>query len=246
VRADARAQELQLELFHSSRLSAAGQMAGALAHELNQPLTAFTNSVNAGRRLIANGAQHRIDTVRDVLDEAVDQALRAGEILRRLREFVTRGETEMRLESLPSLIREASDLASAGTGPHGVQVRLNFDPRAETVLGSRIQLQQVILNLIRNAHEAMSLSEWRELDVTTARLEDGSIEIAVADRGSGLPDEVVQHLFEPFRSTKRSGMGLGLSICRSIVEAHGGKLQYQPNEGGGAIFRITLPITPEE
>jgi PAS domain S-box-containing protein len=245
VRADARAQELQLELFHSSRLSAAGQMAGALAHELNQPLTAFTNSVNAGRRLIANGAYHRIDTVRDVLDEAVDQALRAGEILRRLRDFVTRGEIEMRIESLPTLIREASDLASAGAGAHGVQVRLSFDPRAETVLGSRIQLQQVILNLIRNAHEAMALSEWRELDVTTARLEDGLIEVAVADRGSGLPDEIAEHLFEPFRTTKRSGMGLGLSICRSIVEAHGGKLRYQPNDGGGAIFRITLPATPE-
>jgi signal transduction histidine kinase/PAS domain-containing protein len=246
VRADARAQELQLELFHSSRLSAAGQMAGALAHELNQPLTAFTNSVNAGRRMMANGARHRIDTVRDVLDEAADQALRAGEIIRRLREFVTRGETEMRIENLPVLIREASDLASAGTGAHGVQVRLSFDPLADTVLGNRIQLQQVMLNLIRNAHEAMAQSEWRELNVATARLDDGSIEVAVADRGSGLPDEIAEHLFEPFHTTKRSGMGLGLSICRSIVEAHGGKLRYQPNGGGGAVFRVTLPATPEQ
>lgn len=246
VRADARAQELQLELFHSSRLSAAGQMAGALAHELNQPLTAFTNSVNAGRRMMANGARDRIDTVRDVLDEAADQALRAGEIIRRLREFVTRGETEMRIENLPVLIREASDLASAGTGAHGVQVRLSFDPLADTVLGNRIQLQQVMLNLIRNAHEAMAQSEWRELNVATARLDDGSIEVAVADRGSGLPDEIAEHLFEPFHTTKRSGMGLGLSICRSIVEAHGGKLRYQPNGGGGAVFRVTLPATPEQ
>jgi PAS domain S-box-containing protein len=241
VRADARAQELQLELFHSSRLSAAGQMAGALAHELNQPLTAFTNSVNAGRRMMANGAHHRIDTVCDVLEEAADQALRAGEIIRRLREFVASGETEMRVENLPDLIREASDLASAGTGAHGVQVRLNLDPRAETVLGNRIQLQQVVLNLIRNAYEAMAQSEWRELEVATAQLDDGSIEIAVADRGSGLPDEIVGHLFEPFHTTKRNGMGLGLSICRSIVEAHGGRLRYEPNSGGGAVFRLTLP-----
>ena len=241
VRADDRAQELQLELFHSSRLSAAGQMAGALAHELNQPLTAFTNSVNAARRMMANGAHHRIDTVRDVLEEAAGQALRAGEIIRRLRDFVTRGETEIRTESLPDLIREASDLASAGTGAHGVQVRLRFDPRAETALVNRVQLQQVMFNLIRNAHEAMAQSEWRELEVATARLDDESIEIAVADRGSGLPDEIAEHLFEPFHTTKSNGMGLGLSICRSIVEAHGGKLRYETNCGGGAIFRLTLP-----
>jgi C4-dicarboxylate-specific signal transduction histidine kinase len=220
-------------------------MAGALAHELNQPLTAFTNSVNAGRRMMANGAHHKIETVRDVLDEAADQALRAGEIIRRLREFVTRGETEMRIENLPDLIREASDLASAGTGSQGVQVRLSLDPRAETVLGNRIQLQQVMLNLIRNAHEAMAQSEWRELEVATTRLDDESIEIAVADRGSGLPDDIVEHLFEPFHTTKDNGMGLGLSICRTIIEAHGGKLRYEPNGGGGAIFRLTLPVMPE-
>jgi PAS domain S-box-containing protein len=244
ARADVRAQELQLELLNASRLSAAGQMAGALAHELNQPLTAFTNSVNAGRRMMSNGA-HRVDTVREVLDEAAYQALRAGEIIRRLREFVTRGETEMRMENLPELIREASDLASAGNGAHGVQVRLSFDPRAEAVWGNRIQLQQVMLNLIRNAHEAMTHSEWRELDVATARLGDESIEIAVADRGSGLPDYIAENLFEPFHTTKSNGMGLGLSICRSIVEAHGGKLRYEPNAGGGAIFRVTLPIPLE-
>jgi signal transduction histidine kinase len=242
--ADARAQELQLELFHASRLSAAGQMAAALAHELNQPLTAVTNSVNAGRRMMATD-RHRIDIIREVLDEAADQALRAGEIIRRLREFVTRGEAEMRLESLPTLIREANDLAFAGTGAHGVQTSLRFDPQAETVFGSRIQLQQVMLNLLRNAHEAMMQSKRRELDVTTMRLDNKSIQIAVTDSGPGLPDEIAQHVFEPFHTTKHNGMGLGLSICRSIVEAHGGKMGYLPNCDGGAIFQITLPATPE-
>jgi PAS domain S-box-containing protein len=241
VRADVRAQRLQAELLHASRLSAAGQMAGALAHELNQPLTAFTNYINAGRRMIANGAPYKLDAVREVLGEAVDQALRAGEIIRRLREFVTRGDTEMRLENLPGLIREASHLASAGTEPYGGYVRLSFDPRAEAVFANRIQLQQVMLNLIRNAHEAMAQSERRELEVVTARLDDNLIEIAVADRGAGLPDGVVEHLFEPFHTTKIDGMGLGLSICRSIVEAHRGRLRYEPNCGGGAIFRVTLP-----
>jgi C4-dicarboxylate-specific signal transduction histidine kinase len=132
-------------------------MAGTLAHELNQPLTALTNLVNAGRRMMANGAPYGVDTVREVLGEAAEQALRAGEIIRRLREFVTRGETEMRIENLPDLIREASELASAGTGPQGVQVGLNFDPRAETVFASRIQLQQVVLNLIRYPKAMMAI-----------------------------------------------------------------------------------------
>lgn len=127
-----------------------------------------------------------------------------------------------------------------------MNTRLSFDSRAETALVNRIQLQQVILNLIRNAREAMALSERRDLDVTTARLDDGSIEIIVADSGTGLPDEIVEHLFKPFQTTKHDGMGLGLSICRSIVEAHGGKLRYQPNDGGGAMFRISLPASPEQ
>jgi C4-dicarboxylate-specific signal transduction histidine kinase len=241
LQADARAHELQLELLHSARLSAAGQMAGALAHELTQPLTAFTNSVNAGRRIMANVARQRNDTVRDILDEAADQALRAGEIIRRLREFVTRGETEKCSENLPTLIQQASDLVFAGTGAHRAQVRLQFDPRAKTVFGSRVQLQQVMVNLIRNAHEAMAESGRRELDVVTALSDDGTIEITVADHGPGLPEGIAEHLFEPFHTTKPNGMGLGLSICRSIVEAHRGKLRYQPNDGGGAIFRVMLP-----
>jgi C4-dicarboxylate-specific signal transduction histidine kinase len=241
VRADSRAHELQLELLHSSRLSTAGQMAGALAHELNQPLTAFTNSVSAVRRMMANDVGIKVDTVRKVLDEAADQALRAGEIIRRLREFVTRGETEMRTENLPTLIREASDFASAGTGDRGAQIHLCFDPLAETVFGSRIQLQQLMLNLMRNAHEAMAQGERRELEVVTARLDDETIEITIADCGPGLPDEIAERVFEPFQSTKRNGMGLGLSICRSIVESHRGKLRYRPNDGGGAVFCVTLP-----
>ncbi len=245
-RADSRARELQLELFHASRLSAAGHMAGALAHELNQPLTAVVNSVNAARRMMANGGHQRLDTVRDVLDEAVEQTLRAGEIIRRLRDFVSRGETEMRIENLPALISEASGLVCAGAGAGGLKVRLQFDAGAETVLGNRIQLQQVMLNLMRNAQEAMALGERNELDVTTARLDEDSIEVTVMDCGVGLPEDVVEHLFEPFHTTKRNGMGLGLSICRSIVDVHGGKMRYRPNEGGGAVFSFTLPAMSTE
>ena len=245
-RADRRAQELQLELFHASRLSAAGQMAGALAHELNQPLTAIANSVNAARRMLANGGHQRLDTVRDTLDEAVDQTLRAGEIIRRLRDFVRPGDMEMRIESLPVLISEASVLVSAGAGTGGLKVRLQFDSRAETVLGNRIQLQQVMLNLIRNAEEAMALGESHDVDVTSVRLNEDTIEVSVADCGVGVSEDVAEHLFEAFHTTKTSGMGLGLSICRGIVEAHGGKLRYRPNEGGGAVFSFTLPAVSTE
>jgi C4-dicarboxylate-specific signal transduction histidine kinase len=239
-RVDARAKELQLELFHASRLSAAGHMAGALAHELNQPLTALANSVNAGRRMLADGTRCPIDTVCEVLEEAAVQAFRAGEIIRRLRDFMAHGETEMSVENLPTLIREASDLAAAGTEACNMHVQLRFDPSAEMVLGNRIQLQQVVLNLVRNAYEATARSERRGLEVTTTRLDDETIEVVVADRGPGLPPAIVGHVFEPFHTTKRDGMGLGLSICRTIVEAHGGQLRYEPNDGGGAIFRLTL------
>jgi two-component system, LuxR family, sensor kinase FixL len=244
-RADSRARELQFELLHASRLSAAGQMAGALAHELNQPLTAFTNSVNAVRRLMANGVFQRPETARAILDEAADQALRAGEIIRRLRDSVTRGETEMQIEALPSMIQEASALASVGVGGLGAKVRLQFDPEAEAVLANRIQIQQVLLNLIRNALEAMEPSERKELDVITDRLDSDTVEVVVADRGPGLSGEMAAHVFEPFHTTKRDGMGLGLSICRSIVESHGGKLRHQPNPQGGSIFRFTLHAAPK-
>jgi PAS domain S-box-containing protein len=244
-RADDRAKELQLELFHASRFSSAGQMAGALAHELNQPLTAVANSVNAGRRMLASGTRLPIDTVREVLDEAAAQAFRASEIIRRLRNFMTRGETEMSVEDLPTMIREAIELAFAGIGAHHMRVQLRFAPGAEMVVGNRIQLQQVLFNLLRNAHEAMARSEWRALEVTTTRLDTETIEVVVADSGPGLPPAIVAHVFEPFQTTKRDGMGLGLSICHTIVEAHGGKLRYEPKRGGGAVFRLTLPAAQD-
>jgi len=196
--------------------------------------------------MLANGGHQRLDTVRDTLDEAIDQTLRAGEIIRRLRDLVTHGDTEMRIESLPALISEASGLVSAGAGAGGLKVRLQLDASAEAVLGNRIQLQQVMLNLIRNAEEAMALGEPHEVDVTSVRLNADTIEVSVADCGVGVSEDVAEHLFEPFHTTKVSGMGLGLSICRSIVEAHGGKMRYRPNECGGSVFSFTLPAIVRE
>lgn len=241
--ADARLQESQSELFHAARLSAVGQMAGALAHELNQPLAAAVNFVNAARRLLARGES---ETAREVMAEARVEVLRAGQIIRRLRDFVTFGETDRQPESLVALIEEASALALTGAAATGVKVFFRFDPRAAHAFANRIEIQQVLVNLIRNALDAMAESGRRELEVRTTLLDGETIEIAVADSGPGISRDVRDHLFEPFVSTKTSGMGLGLSICRSIVEAHGGRLRTGPNPSGGTIFRFTLPPVPAE
>jgi two-component system, LuxR family, sensor kinase FixL len=240
-RADLRFQRLQNELFHAARLTAAGQMTAALAHELNQPLTAVVNSVNAAKRLLARKDHVNLLIAQEVTDEAAEQALRASEIARSLRQFLTRDEKERRIELLPSMIEEASALALSSIAPLAVDLRFEFDDSARCVLVNRVQIQQVIINLIRNAFEAMAEQVSREVTLATRALGDGMIEIAVADTGPGLPSDIASRLFEPFISTKHDGMGLGLSISRSIVEAHEGQLTAGPNPRGGTIFRFTLP-----
>jgi two-component system sensor kinase FixL len=166
--------------------------------------------------------------------------LRAGQIIRRLREFVTRGETEKRVESVPTMIEEAGALALIGSGAMGVRVDFRFDPKVTNVFADRIQIQQVLANLMRNALEAMVGRQRRKLAVSAVLVDTATVEIAVADTGPGIPPEIQGRLFEPFVSTKPNGMGLGLSICRTIVEAHGGLLRSDANAGGGTIFRFTL------
>jgi C4-dicarboxylate-specific signal transduction histidine kinase len=232
---------LQNELFLAARFTAAGQMAAALAHEISQPLTAVINSVNAAKRLLARGGEVNFLTAQEVTDEAAEQALRASEIVRSLRQLVSRGETERRMESLPSMIEEASALVLSSIGPMAGRLRFEFDDGAPTVWVNRVQIQQVIVNLIRNAFEAMADQQPREVTLTTRAFNDGPIEIAVADIGPGIPLDIANRLFEPFVSSKHDGMGLGLSISRSIIEAHDGRLIAEPNPGGGTVFRFTLP-----
>ena len=239
--ADLRFQKLQNELFRGARFTAVGQMAAALAHEISQPLTAVVNSVNAAKRLLARGGQVNFLTAQEVTDEAAGQALRAIEIVRSLRELVSRDETERRIEELPSMIEEASALVLKSVTPLALRLRFEFDDSARDVLVNRVQIQQVIVNLIRNAFEAMADQEPREVTLTTRALDSKMIEIAVADIGPGIPGEIAGRLFEPFVSTKHDGMGLGLSISRSIIEAHDGRLIAEPNPVGGTIFRFTLP-----
>jgi two-component system sensor kinase FixL len=237
---EARLQELQSELVHISRLTAMGQMASALAHELNQPLLAIVGYMKGSRRLLESGGEDRSGLLRDAMDKAGDQALRAGQIIRRLREFVARGDSERRVESVKRLIEEASALALVGTKDQGVRVRFQFDPAVDLVLVDKVQIQQVLLNLLRNAVEAMEASQRRELVISTAARDDDMIAVSVADTGSGIAPELMSQLFQPFVTNKRHGMGVGLSICRTIVEAHGGQIVVEPNPGGGTIFRFTL------
>ncbi|CAH2602868.1 Histidine kinase [Rhodovastum atsumiense] len=249
--AQARLQELQAELLHVARLSETGAMASALAHELNQPLTSAISALRAARRLLATdlGAPQDAAEAREAVDLAAEQALRAGRIIQHLREFVSRGQSERSLENLAQLVGNAGALALAGTRHGGVHVTYALDPRLPPVLVNRVQIQQVLFNLLRNAVQALmedaapELAAPRpcELTVSARRADADSVEVAVADTGPGLAPMIVEHLFEPFVTTKPDGMGVGLSICLSIIEAHGGRLWAEPNPGGGTVFRFTLP-----
>jgi len=239
----ARLQELQDELLHVSRLRSMGQMAAALAHELNQPLTATSNYVAAAQRIL-NAASPDFDHLRKALRLAADQAQRSGDIIRRLRSYAARGDTTRRPEPLGALVEEAAALAMVGMGDRYVNVKYTLDADLPPVIADRVQVQQVLLNLIRNAIEAMEHSTVRELTVGTA-VWDCMVAVSVADTGSGIPPSIEAQLFQPFVTTKRDGMGIGLSVCRAIVEAHGGRLWSEANPGGGTVFRFTLPTEPE-
>lgn len=234
-----RLQELQGELVHVSRLTALGEMASAIAHEINQPLAAIANYLTGSRQLLARDAPD-LAKVGGAVEKASEQVLRAGQIIRRLRDFVSRGETERRIESLPRLLHEASALALVGAREHGVQVRTFIDPQVDRVLADKVQVQQVVLNLIRNAMDAMEECERRELRISARPAAGELVEVSVADTGPGIDEAVAAQLFQPFVTTKAAGMGIGLSISRTIVESHGGSLWAEPNPGGGTIFRFTL------
>jgi two-component system sensor kinase FixL len=243
---ETRLQELQTELIHISRLTAMGEMASTLAHELNQPLSAIANYMKGSRRLLEAADDDRSAKIRDAIDKAGAQALRAGDIIRHLRDFVARGESERRVESIAKLVEEASVLALVGAKELGVRVRFDFSPDADLVLVDRVQIQQVLLNLMRNAVEAMEHRDRRDLVLGTAARGDGTIEVSVADTGHGMAPEVTDQLFKPFVTTKSQGMGVGLSISRSIIDAHGGRIWAEPNSGGGTIFRFTLRLVNSE
>jgi two-component system sensor kinase FixL len=244
--AEARLQDLQSELVHVSRLLAMGEMASTLAHEINQPLSAIAHLLTGSRRLIERGREEDKPKIQDAMEKAAAQALRAGEVIHRMRAFVGRGDTERTLEALPKVIEEASALALIGAKEHRVDVRFKLDRRAASVFADRVQIQQVLLNLIRNGLESMYASVTRELLISTSIDSAGDALVSVSDTGSGIGEEVRDQLFRPFMTTKAEGMGVGLSISRSIIESHGGRIWAEPNPAGGTIFRFTLPLATED
>jgi two-component system, LuxR family, sensor kinase FixL len=239
-----RVQELQAELVHVSRLTAMGEMASSLAHELNQPLGAISNYIRGAGTLL-RAKEPDVPRLQEALTRASEQTLRAGEIIKRLREFVAKGETQHTLEDPAVLMEEAAALALFGARERGVRVVMRCQRDLPTIIVDRIQIQQVALNLIRNAIEAMEESKLRELTIAVSREQNMAL-FSVADTGPGINPEVAERLFQPFVTSKPSGMGVGLSICRTIIESHGGRISTHPNGSGGTIFVFTLPFADLE
>jgi len=244
-RAQLEAKEQRLQLTHLTRVALLGQLSGALAHELNQPLTAILSNAQAAQHFLA---ADRIDPdeLREILGDIVAEDQRAGEVIRRLRALFKKGETQFQLLDPNNAVREALALAHGDLVMRNIEVSTDFSPRLPDVTADRVQLQQVLLNLVVNAIEAMSDNppDERTLTVTTRPLDSGGVEVSVADRGPSIPEERQRRLFEPFFTTKPQGLGLGLSISRSIVTAHGGRLWYSNNPYRGATFHVALPHQP--
>jgi len=242
-RTEKRLQELQSELAHVSRLSEMGQMASGLAHELNQPLAAISNYLGTAQALVHAGQIERSDEIALCIDRAIAQTERTAQVIRRLRDFVRKEiEPAKQLVDVGKMIEEASALALIGAKELGIQVHLNVAPRLPPIGVDKIQIQQVVVNLMRNAVEAMERSKQKTLIVDAGRDGRFGIVIRVIDTGAGLASEVKKHLFEPFVTTKPDGMGIGLTICRTIIDGHGGKLWAQENPAGGTIFNLSIPI----
>jgi two-component system sensor kinase FixL len=241
--AEAHLVEVQGELLHVSRLSDMGQMASALAHELNQPLSAIMNYVNATRRTLDKGSEADLGKAREYIDKANEQTTRAGQIIRNLRTFVEKREAAKTTENLNAIIQDSVALGLVGAAADSnVTVSLDLAKDLPPVLADRVQIQQVVMNLTRNAVEAMEAVDRRELTVKTG-VEDGAfVRVDVIDTGPGLDKNVMERLFQPFVTTKTSGMGIGLTICQSIVQAHEGRIWATPNPKGGVTFSFRLPF----
>ncbi|NJO37550.1 MAG: GAF domain-containing protein [Rhizobiales bacterium] len=234
--------QLRLQLLNTARLASMGELAAALAHELNQPLTAITNFVNAVRhRMLASDGGHDEDIL-ELMDDAVSETQRAGELVHRLRNFVQRGDIERAPVDLAALVLDAAKLALSTSSSGAIDLKTAFPADLPPIEVDSVQIEQVVFNLVRNAIDAMGSSQTRQLSLGIDGKEGRMVEVAVEDSGPGIADDILPTLFKPFESSKLGGMGIGLSLCRSIVEAHGGRMAFA-NTGDGARFSFTLPAT---
>ncbi len=244
--AEEEAQSLRDRLAHVARIGTMGEMATGFAHELNQPLAAINN--------YAQGVLRRMQTDKKKFPEIVQaleslsaQAERAGEIIRRIRWFVRKNALSKQLIDLNRAILDALAFLRSEAQEADVMLDLNLDDSLPEIEADSVQIQQVVINIVKNAIEAIRTVHGgpRRIDIETARIGSNTVKVTVSDTGPGLPPEIAADLFEPFVTTKEDGMGIGLSICRSTVQAHGGELTASPRPGGGTIFRFTLPISTD-
>jgi C4-dicarboxylate-specific signal transduction histidine kinase len=241
-RAEMREEQLRNELAHAMRVASLGELAAALAHELNQPLAAILSNAQAARRFIASGALDP-DELNEILADIVRDDKRAGNVIHHLRAMVSKRPTEREACGLNELVREVLDLTRSEIIEAQIEVRADLTPELPWVQGARVELQQVLVNLLVNAMHAMKDTPraLRIIEVQSRAEADGVV-VALRDRGHGVAPERLSVIFDPVVSTKASGLGMGLSICRRIIESHGGRLEARNHEDGGATFSFVLPI----
>jgi signal transduction histidine kinase len=233
-------QKLRAELTHFGRVVSMGELAASIAHELNQPLTAILSNAQVAERMIDGGVEDLKD-LREILSDIVADDKRAGEVIRRLRGFVKKDGAYRGPVNVFAVIQEVVGLVRNDALIRAVSVEVDVDPELPVVLADRVQLQQILVNLLMNGLDALSNAHDRRLLVTAGRV-GVAIHVSVKDSGPGIPEVDLAHVFEPFYTTKSSGLGMGLAIARSLVEVHGGRLWAENNLDGGAMFTFTLPV----
>jgi PAS domain S-box-containing protein len=236
------ARQIRDELAHAGRIATMGEMTAALAHELNQPLTAILSNAQAAKRFLS-AANPDLDEVRDILHDIVDDDARAGEVINRIRSLVKKDAADSRPLDVNTVLTEVIRLLHSDAVIRGIDVWHELDPDLPQILGDRVQLQQVLLNLLLNAFDATRDGiSWDRIVIVRSRLVDSEVVVTVSDRGPGIPPDEMERLFEPFRSTKPGGLGMGLSISRSIIGSHGGRMWAENNSTRGATFGFGLPV----
>ena len=241
TRGDQEMQRLRQELAHIGRVSAMGELTASLAHELNQPLTAILNNAQVAQQLLESDVVDVVE-MREILDDIVADDKRAADVIRRLRRLLRKGDLEYVPLDLNEVVTEVARLVTGDAAIRDVSLRLTVAPELPSVRGDRVQLQQVLLNLVLNGLDAMGAASGdRILGIRTFRDSETFVGVAVRDAGPGIAAKDADHIFEPLYTTKREGIGMGLAIARTIVGAHGGRLTAENNADGGATFRFILP-----